>query len=241
MAEQRSSRPIVAPTIPPSSRSGTVQLPRMSSLPPPRELEELDEGWGEEGPSPGALTPPRAPALAERSLPAVTANPPVGDRHRTELEALRTALDDLRHELDEARSRIQLLVTRNAAAEAELDTARTAQHELSQQLEAARATQNELSQQLEAARATQHELTRQLETTHARTPTQGGDDLQAIKGIGPKLSKKLQEVGISTYADLADLDADGVAALAELLGIAKSRIERAGWVEAARQLAGASG
>ena len=227
MAEQRSSRPIVAPTIPPSSRSGTVQLPRMSSLPPPRELEELDEGWGEEGPSPGALTPPRAPALAERSLPAVTANPPVGDRHRTELEALRTALDDLRHELDEARSRIQLLVTRNAAAEAELDTARTAQHEL--------------SQQLEAARATQHELTRQLETTHARTPTQGGDDLQAIKGIGPKLSKKLQEVGISTYADLADLDADGVAALAELLGIAKSRIERAGWVEAARQLAGASG
>jgi predicted flap endonuclease-1-like 5' DNA nuclease len=225
MAEQRSNRPIVTSTVPPSNRTSNVPLPRMSSLPPPRELEELDDGWGDEDAQPAALAPPRAPDLALATspavLPAVTANPPVAEHQRAELEELRLALADVQRALAKARDRIRLLESQNAAAEAELGAARTAQHELGQQLEAARAAQLELRRQLEGARAT----------------AASGDDLRAIKGIGPKLSKKLQEIGISSYAELAALDAEGVATLAELLGVPKSRIERNGWVEAARQLA----
>ncbi len=222
MAQQRSSRPIVAPTIPPSSRNA-LQLPRISSLPPPRELEELDDGWGEEDAQPAALVPPRAPDISIPMSPAVTANPPVAERQQAELEELQTALVDTRRELEKARTRIRRLESRSATAEADLAAARKAQNELGQQLEGARAEQRKLSLQLEAAQA--------------RATGSHADDLRAIKGIGPKLSKKLQEIGISRYSDLAALDADGVAALAELLGIHRNRIDRDGWIEAARQLA----
>ncbi|AJE47020.1 50S ribosomal protein L21 [Celeribacter indicus] len=55
----------------------------------------------------------------------------------------------------------------------------------------------------------------------------GGDDLTAITGVGPAAAKKLNEAGITTYAQLAQLDADTVEAT-------KVKPE---WVEQAKELA----
>jgi predicted flap endonuclease-1-like 5' DNA nuclease len=42
----------------------------------------------------------------------------------------------------------------------------------------------------------------------ARKPPANPDDLTAIKGIGPVISKRLNQAGIYTYEQLADLTLD---------------------------------
>ncbi|MBZ0123660.1 MAG: 50S ribosomal protein L21, partial [Roseovarius sp.] len=53
------------------------------------------------------------------------------------------------------------------------------------------------------------------------------DDLKAIAGIGPAAEKKLNEAGIATYAQLAEVDADSFEAV-------KVKPE---WIEQARKMA----
>lgn len=61
------------------------------------------------------------------------------------------------------------------------------------------------------------------------------DDLQRIKGIGPKLETVLHENGITRFEQIAGLDAEAIERLDEQLGFS-GRIERDGWVEQARAL-----
>lgn len=58
-------------------------------------------------------------------------------------------------------------------------------------------------------------------------PAAAADDLTAITGIGPAVEKKLVEAGITTYADLAKVDADNFEAV-------KVKPE---WIEQAKELA----
>ena len=73
------------------------------------------------------------------------------------------------------------------------------------------------------------------ETKATASVEAGADDLQRIKGIGPKLEAVLHDNGITRYQQIADLDADAIAQLDEQLGFS-GRIERDGWVEQARAL-----
>lgn len=61
------------------------------------------------------------------------------------------------------------------------------------------------------------------------------DDLQKIKGIGPKLEALLHGNGIKTYAQIAAWDAQTVADMNERLSFS-GRIEREEWVSQARHL-----
>ncbi|WP_066701540.1 50S ribosomal protein L21 [Celeribacter ethanolicus] len=61
----------------------------------------------------------------------------------------------------------------------------------------------------------------------AEAPAAGGDDLTAINGVGPAAAKKLVEAGITTFAQLAAVDADAFDAV-------KVKPE---WVEQAKELA----
>ena len=67
-----------------------------------------------------------------------------------------------------------------------------------------------------------------------------GDDLKQLSGVGPALEKKLLEAGITTFAQIAAWTAEDVARIDETLSF-KGRIEREGWVEQARTLAGGQG
>lgn len=61
------------------------------------------------------------------------------------------------------------------------------------------------------------------------------DDLKVISGIGPKLEKVLNGLGIWTYAQISGLSDTDVARLDEKLGFS-GRIGRDGWVEQAKAL-----
>jgi predicted flap endonuclease-1-like 5' DNA nuclease len=61
------------------------------------------------------------------------------------------------------------------------------------------------------------------------------DDLQKIKGIGPRLASLLNELGIYKYRQIAAFTPDDVARVNDRLRF-KGRIEREQWVEQAKAL-----
>ena len=70
--------------------------------------------------------------------------------------------------------------------------------------------------------------------THAGS--EGGDDLQQLKGVGPKLAARLNELGIASYAQLAGLNDTEVQMLDDRLGPFRGRVARDRLVEQARYL-----
>jgi len=65
------------------------------------------------------------------------------------------------------------------------------------------------------------------------------DDLKAISGVGPKLEKVLNELGVWTYAQIAAWSGEEVAWVDDYLSFA-GRIGRDKWIEQAAALAAAS-
>lgn len=64
---------------------------------------------------------------------------------------------------------------------------------------------------------------------------EGADDLSKLAGVGPVLVKKLEEAGITSFAQIAGWTADDIAAIDEKLSL-KGRIERDDWVAQAKEL-----
>ncbi|EAV44760.1 ribosomal protein L21 [Roseibium aggregatum IAM 12614] len=71
----------------------------------------------------------------------------------------------------------------------------------------------------------------------APAAAEGGDDLKKLDGAGPAAVKKLNEAGITTFAQIAAMSADDVARVEEETGL-KGKFERGNWVEQAKELAG---
>jgi NADH-quinone oxidoreductase subunit E len=65
----------------------------------------------------------------------------------------------------------------------------------------------------------------------------GADDLKKIKGIGPKLEKLLNELGVYHYDQIAAWDAEAVAWVDDKLSF-RGRIDRENWIAQAKTLAG---
>ena len=66
-------------------------------------------------------------------------------------------------------------------------------------------------------------------------PVDRQDDLQRISGIGAVTEKALNELGITSYPQLAKLERPEIEKLAEALEIGPERIERDDWVGNARR------
>ena len=69
--------------------------------------------------------------------------------------------------------------------------------------------------------------------SHSESTT---DDLKLIKGVGPKLEKMLNELGITTFAQIAAWSKSDIEEISEKLGSFKDRVTRDDWVKKARQL-----
>ncbi len=63
------------------------------------------------------------------------------------------------------------------------------------------------------------------------------DDLELIKGVGPKLNTLLNSLGITRFDQIAAFTADEVADVDQHLGSFKGRIERDNWIDQAGLLA----
>ncbi|MDI7864360.1 5' DNA nuclease [Rhizobiaceae bacterium n13] len=69
----------------------------------------------------------------------------------------------------------------------------------------------------------------------AKSPSRKSDDLKAISGIGPKLEKVLNEMGIRRFADIAGWSDEDVRRIDDELGFG-GRILRDDWVGQAKVL-----
>ena len=67
------------------------------------------------------------------------------------------------------------------------------------------------------------------------------DDFKLIKGIGPAIERRLNEAGVTTFAQLAALSPDGLATIVEGAGVSSDRIVRQDWIGRAGELASISG
>lgn len=75
------------------------------------------------------------------------------------------------------------------------------------------------------------------EPAPATSPAPAADDLELIKGVGPKLTERLLENGITRFAQIAEWDEAAVAEYAPRIGRTSSRIAAEDWVGQARILA----
>ena len=66
-------------------------------------------------------------------------------------------------------------------------------------------------------------------------PVSQQDDLQQIFGIGPITEKALNDLGITSYSQLAELKQHDIQRIADALDIGANRIERDNWVGNARR------
>lgn len=71
----------------------------------------------------------------------------------------------------------------------------------------------------------------------AKPAKAAADDLKQLSGVGPALEKKLHEAGVTSFAQIAAWSEADIAEFDEKLSF-KGRIEREGWVEQAKALAG---
>jgi large subunit ribosomal protein L21 len=69
----------------------------------------------------------------------------------------------------------------------------------------------------------------------AEAPAGEADDLKKLSGVGPALEKKLNEAGVTTFAQIAAWTEDDIADMDEKLSF-KGRIQREGWVEQAKEI-----
>jgi len=67
-------------------------------------------------------------------------------------------------------------------------------------------------------------------------PAGSADDLKKISGVGPVLEKKLNELGITTFAQVAAFTDEDIARVDERLNF-KGRIDRENWLQQAADLA----
>ncbi|HEY8595737.1 MAG TPA: 30S ribosomal protein S2 [Devosiaceae bacterium] len=67
------------------------------------------------------------------------------------------------------------------------------------------------------------------------TPAGEADDLKKIGGVGPVLEKKLNALGVTTFAQIAGLSGEDIARVDEALSL-KGRIERDDWIGQATEL-----
>lgn len=84
-------------------------------------------------------------------------------------------------------------------------------------------------------RATRPAAIRSVASQPAAKAKHAPDDLKKIDGIGPKLEKVLNDLGISTYAQVAALRDSEIASIEDKLGFA-GRVARDGWVGQAAAL-----
>jgi predicted flap endonuclease-1-like 5' DNA nuclease len=133
---------------------------------------------------------------------------------------------------DDQKAMAQALREQNDTLQRDLTLARSALHDQATEL-----------RRVQAGRAVTEmaslEATESIEQIAARTAgdePRRDDDLQLIRGIGPKLEGLLKEAGITSFAQIARFDGPDIAVVAAALGSFPKRIQGDDWIGGAARL-----
>ena len=145
---------------------------------------------------------------------------------------------------DDQKAIAQALREQNDRLEHDLALARTALHDQETELRRFRTgfVTAEIAESATAAAVNElaaTEATTSVEVIAARTAgddPRRDDNLQLIRGIGPKLEGLLKDMGITSFAQIARFDEPDVAVVAAALGSFPHRIERDDWIGGAARL-----
>jgi predicted flap endonuclease-1-like 5' DNA nuclease len=130
-------------------------------------------------------------------------------------------------------------LARKQEQETKLEAAQRAAQEQLRDLKAELAGKQEKERELEAALGAAQEQLHEFEAQVAalqKTGGPSGDDLKAIRGIGPSFERALHALGVCSYAQIAAWGDEQIAEVAAQLRTQPTRIRREGWVESAQQL-----
>ncbi|MDG6077605.1 hypothetical protein E3U23_00135 [Erythrobacter litoralis] len=83
---------------------------------------------------------------------------------------------------------------------------------------------------------TERTATTTTETVSSGVPSDDANELTRLKGVGPKLALRLNELGITSIAQIAEWDDVDIDRIDPELGRFQGRIRRDAWVEQARLL-----
>jgi predicted flap endonuclease-1-like 5' DNA nuclease len=175
--------------------------------------------------------------------------------HATEITNLKKSLfspgathaDDSEGKLTEleAKYEARLEALRRRLREVEHDGSTSKADELAQALESEReknavllARLEVLSKELKSARQASHTVREQGKDALGSPPNGQfhGDDLQQLKGVGPKMAQTLRGLGVNSLSDVAEWTEDDVCRIAPQIRWTVARIKKSGWVETARRL-----
>lgn len=99
---------------------------------------------------------------------------------------------------------------------------------------AAKAAPKKKAKEEAPAEAAEKAAPKKAEKAEKKADKKAGDDLTAIKGIGPKAAEQLAEQGISTYAELAALTDERIAEIDEAVPFSADQIKD--WRDQAKEL-----
>lgn len=149
---------------------------------------------------------------------------------------------EARHQVAVLEEELKANQRRYDSLKKESDEIRQTADQLRSELAAERAREAELQSKIveNRAKTTFESPGSGLKAGHSRfTPStwQTRDDLTRINGIGPKIQKKLNEMGIFSYRQIAAFSPDDIEKVASSLKVFKGRIGRDNWIGQAAALA----
>jgi NADH-quinone oxidoreductase subunit E len=220
-----------------------VSVQRSRSAPPPAPPSRR--------PSTTSSVPPRPPLAAWRASSRAAVPQPAAPERARIATPIPDLPGDVHAQLSYARSELARVASQMRARDAYLRELENALETATRQLAtwglgtadgAARLVGRLRGQafriaELEASlQETCAELAKLQDESSPRKPVSASDDLQAIRGIGPRFETQLRTIGIASYERIAALSGDDIQRIALLLRIRPERIARDGWVEQARAM-----
>jgi predicted flap endonuclease-1-like 5' DNA nuclease len=159
------------------------------------------------------------------------------------LAQAREAEQRLSRERDQAVARTGELEQHLEEARAALGQAKARVEQLERELRRAHDAELHARQALDEERATLRAAAGSAATHRPAgiadlppAPDGAADDLTVIKGVGPVLARRLHELGITSFAQLAALTPDQARMIDDVIDF-PGRVERERWIEQARELA----
>ena len=154
----------------------------------------------------------------------------------TDLSKLQHDLTEREQQNEDLRKRLSQMMgtVRNTSVQTELELGQLSNDTNSAEQAASRQTVGSEVATEQAAQLPKSNSARKIALTPLYEPPAYTDDLKLIKGIGPVMEATLNELGVTTFKQLADFTQSDIDKVSKAIGAFPGRIERDNWVGKAK-------